>query len=116
MSDDTREKDRKRLFWIASDGPAKREPPPLGLFENATVGVIDVCSVLARCLVRLEAETRPHDDRQLAAVNAAYDAMCDETRLPDDFDAAQTIAMAAINAFVAAASPSTADPTGGNDG
>lgn len=53
MSDETR-LDRERLRWIAGDGPAKREPPPLGLFENATVGVIDVCSVLARCLVRLE--------------------------------------------------------------
>jgi hypothetical protein len=39
------------------------------------------------------------DDRELAAVNAAYEAMCDETKLPDDFDAAQSMAMAAINAF-----------------
>lgn len=43
----------------------------------------------------------PHvyDDAELAAVNAAYEAMCDETQLPDDFDAAQTMAMAAIQAF-----------------
>jgi hypothetical protein len=40
------------------------------------------------------------DDLQLAAVNAAYGVMCDETELPDDFDAAQSMAMAAINAFV----------------
>lgn len=53
---DTGELDRERLLWIASDAPTKREPPPPGLFENATVGVIDVCSVLARCLVRLEGE------------------------------------------------------------
>jgi hypothetical protein len=39
------------------------------------------------------------DDRQLEAVNAAYAVMCDETDLPDDFDAAQSMAMAAINAF-----------------
>jgi hypothetical protein len=48
------EQDARRLRWIASDAPAKREPPPLGLFENETVGVIDVCSVLARRLVRIE--------------------------------------------------------------
>jgi len=52
--------DRERLRWIASDAPARRESPPLGLFENATVGVIDVCSVLARCLVRLEDREPTH--------------------------------------------------------
>jgi hypothetical protein len=39
------------------------------------------------------------DDRELAAVNAAYETMCDETQLPDDFDAAQSMAMTAIGAF-----------------
>lgn len=48
------ERDRERLRWIASDAAAKRVPPPLGLFENETVGVIDVCCVLARRLIALE--------------------------------------------------------------
>lgn len=46
--------DRERLRWIASDDPANRVPPPLGLFDKETIGVIDVCSVLARRLVALE--------------------------------------------------------------
>ena len=53
--------------------------------------------------LRKEHEERNADDRQLAAVNAGYEAMCNETKLPDEFDAAQTIAMAAVNAFVAEA-------------
>lgn len=39
------------------------------------------------------------DDQELRAVNEAYRVMCDETNLPDDFDAAQAMAMAAIQGY-----------------
>jgi hypothetical protein len=54
MSADNR--DGERVRWIASEAAARREPPPAGLFDQATVGVIDVCSVLARRIVQLESQ------------------------------------------------------------
>ena len=52
----------------------------------------------------------PVNDVEAEAINRAYDAMLDETELPDDFDAARKMAMAAI----AAARKDTERPDGEN--
>lgn len=40
----------------------------------------------------------PVNDTEAEAINAAYDVMLDATDLPDDFDAARAMALAALRA------------------